>query len=111
MGDGMKGFQRKQGMNQLEKRYAEYLDLRRSVGEIKWWGYEIIKIKLAPNTYYTPDFMVLDADNNIEIHEVKGIWRDDARVKFKVASTLFPAKFVAITWNSRSKCWEMENLV
>ena len=34
-------------------------------------------------TYYNPDYLVI-YPGHFEIHEVKGFWRDDARVKIKV---------------------------
>ena len=36
------------------------------------------------------------ANGQIELHEVKGFWMDDARVKIKVAAEMYPFKFVAI---------------
>jgi hypothetical protein len=32
----------------------------------------------------------------IELHEVKGFWTDDARVKIKVAASIYPFKFMAV---------------
>lgn len=40
--------------------------------------------------------MVLRADGVFEVHEVKGHWEDDARVKIKVAAELYPFKFIAV---------------
>ena len=42
----------------------------------------------------------------VEIHEVKGFWMDDARVKIKVASEMFPFRFVAVT--RKAGRWEAE---
>lgn len=96
------------GMNRLERRYANALDYRMGGGEIKAWWFERIKLKLADNTHYTPDFMVLLADGTIEMHEVKGFWRDDARVKIKVAATVFPVfQFMGVTFH-RARGWEYE---
>ena len=39
----------------------------------------------------------------MEIHETKGHWEDDARVKIKVAATLFPFRFFAITQGRKEK--------
>jgi hypothetical protein len=33
----------------------------------------------------------------LEMHEVKGFWQDDARVKIKVAASIYPFRFVAVT--------------
>ena len=55
-----------------------------------------MKFRLADNTFYTPDFALMRPDGQIEIHEVKGFWQDDARVKIKVASEMYPFKFIAV---------------
>lgn len=84
-------------MNKWEEAYAiEVLEPMKRVGEISWYGFESIKLRLATLTWYTPDFAVFNADR-LEFHEVKGFWRDDAVVKFKVVAELMPwAKFTAL---------------
>ena len=37
------------------------------------------------------------ASGELEMHEVKGFWREDARLKIKVAAEQFPFRFVAVT--------------
>lgn len=97
------------GMNKTELRYAQHLESLLRAGEIKRWDYEPVKLRLARNTTYTPDFRVVTLDDFITYHEVKGWWRDDARVKIKVAAEQHDCyKFVAITWNSKAKCWDEE---
>lgn len=93
-------------MNKLEAAYCQELELRKRVGEIIWYGFETVKIRLADRTYYSPDFAIVLADGTLEIHEVKGFWEDDARVKIKVAAEHFPAKFKAITKVKGS--WKVE---
>ncbi len=84
-------------MNGLEKRYAgDILAIRKAAGEIADWWYESVTLKLAPDTRYTPDFMVQLADGTLEFHECKGFMEDHAAVKLKVAATLFPHKFVLV---------------
>ena len=84
-------------MNKLETDYAAYLREVQQSGEIDWFAYEAIKLRLADNTFYTPDFFVMGANGLLECHEVKGYWEDDARVKIKVAAALFPFAFRAVT--------------
>jgi hypothetical protein len=87
----------KQGaMNKTEAAYAQHLRMREMAGEVAWYRFEGIKLRLADNTFYSPDFAVMLADGSMEIHEVKGFWTDDARVKIKVAAELYPFRFVAI---------------
>jgi hypothetical protein len=92
-----KGRQRPQrgSMNKTEAAYQRHLEVLRASGEVLWFGFEAIKLRLADRTYYTPDFAVLLADLTLEAHEVKGFWEDDARVKIKVAAESFPIMFRA----------------
>jgi hypothetical protein len=93
-----KGTPRKPGhMNGLEKRMAEELRLLQIAGKVDWFAYERITLKLADDTRYTPDFAVMLADGTLEMWEVKGFWRDDARVKIKVAAEQFVYIFRAFT--------------
>lgn len=61
-----------------------------------WIEYEPMRLRLANNTTYTPDFCVVE-NGRITFWECKGFWRPAARVKIKVAARLYPwAKFVAV---------------
>jgi hypothetical protein len=82
-------------MNKTEAEYAAVLDARATAGEVLWHKFEGLKLRLADNTFYTPDFAVMASDGVIECHEVKGHWQDDARVKIKVAASLYPFRFYA----------------
>lgn len=83
-------------MNKTEEAYAAYLDRLRSAGDVLWFRFEGLKFRLADNTFYTPDFAVMRADGQLEAHEVKGFWTDDARVKIKVAAEQYPLTFLAV---------------
>lgn len=83
-------------MNKTEVAYESYLKILLSAGEIIWYRFEGMKFRLADGTFYTPDFNVMKPSGQIEIHEVKGYWTDDARVKIKVAAEMFPFKFLAL---------------
>lgn len=96
-------------MNGLEKRYAAHLDIQKITKHIIDWQFEAIKLKLAPSTFYNPDFLVQNAEGGIELHETKGHWEDDSRVKIKVAARMFPMfKFFGVMWNENSKSWVYE---
>ncbi len=95
-------------MNKLEKRYADFLEKRRMAGEIRLWMFESLRLILAPSTSYTPDFLVINSDDQVELHEVKGFWRDDARVKIKIANNMFPFIFKVI--KEVNKQWQIETL-
>jgi|JI9StandDraft_1071089.scaffolds.fasta_scaffold19758_8 hypothetical protein len=83
-------------MNKTEAAYAAVLDGRKHTGEVAWYAFEPINIRLADKCFYSPDFMVMLSSGEIEIHEVKGFWTDDALVKIKVAATILPFKFIAV---------------
>jgi len=93
-------------MNQTEAAYGRLLETRKIAGEVLWYAFEGLKFRLADNCFYTPDFAVMLADGALEAHEVKGRWEDDARVKIRVASRLFPIRFVAVRY--AKKAWSLE---
>lgn len=83
-------------MNKTEAAYAEHLRLQQIAGAVLWHRFEGVKLRLADNTFYTPDFAVMADDGVLELHEVKGFWTDDARVKIKVAAEMYPFRFRAV---------------
>ncbi|MCA7883218.1 hypothetical protein LGM58_08465 [Burkholderia contaminans] len=96
-------------MNKTEQRYADHLEARKRQGEVVWYRFEGIKFRLADNTFYTPDFAVMLANGQLEAHEVKGHWQDDARVKVKVAADQYPVRFIAVTAGpAKSGGWQTE---
>lgn len=100
---------KRRGMNKTEAEYGGYLELLKNAKEIAWYRYEGMTIKLAHDTRYTPDFCVVTKDGNLEFHEVKGFWRDDAKVKIKVAAEMYPFRFFVI---KKSKTgWVVEEVV
>ncbi len=82
--------------NKTEQAYEDFLAARQRAGQIAWFAFEGVKLRLADKTFYTPDYAVMLADGQMEMHEVKGFWQDDARVKIKVAAELFPFRFLAV---------------
>jgi hypothetical protein len=94
-------------MNRTEEAYAFRLDADPAV---VWWAFEPIKFRLAPSTFYTPDFLVQWSDGTMQVHEVKGHWEDDARVKIKVAAERFPMfMFVGVTRGKKGEpVWRYE---
>lgn len=70
--------------NKWETRYAaDVLEPRRRAGEITHYEYEALKIRVGIGAYYTPDWVAWRADGRVEIHEVKGFWREAAKVRWK----------------------------
>lgn len=97
-------------MNKTEAQYAALLTDHLACGVIAWFKFEGLKLRLADNTFYTADFAVMNRDGVMELHEVKGFWQDDARVKIKVAADLYPFRFIAVKPRAKKNGggWERE---
>jgi hypothetical protein len=97
-------------MNKLETAYDEYLQTLHHTGDVLWHKFEGIKLRLADNTFLTVDFAVLPSSGVLEMHECKGFWQDDAKVKIKVAASIYPFKFIAVKARSKKNGggWEQE---
>lgn len=97
--------------SKLERKHAANLGLRKAAGEILDWKYEPIRIRLADNTFYTIDFLLLMADETIEAHEVKG-WHPnirDSRTRWKMAAEVLPwFRWRFITQPRGGGRWEIE---
>jgi hypothetical protein len=95
-------------MNKTEARYASHLETLKLAGEVLWYRFEAIKLRLADNTFYTCDFAVMEADGTLAMHEVKGgFWMEDARVKTKVAAAQYPFRFMGVMPNKNGG-WKIE---
>lgn len=92
-----RGRLRDREMNALETAYAAELEARRGRRALAWWAFEAIVLRLADRTHYKPDFAVMGIGGELEIHETKGYWREDARLKIKLAAAQFPFRFLGIT--------------
>ncbi|MDF3059341.1 MAG: hypothetical protein K0R17_3556 [Rariglobus sp.] len=92
----------------LNKTEAAFLAFLR--GEKRWAyiGVQTFTLKLADDTRYTPDFICVGHGGEFVAFETKGFWRDDARVKIKVAARQFPfLQFTAVT-RTKGGGWEFE---
>ena len=94
-------------MNKTEAAYAAHLDVLKAAGEIVAWWFEPFKLRLADRTWYTVDFLVWHPGGVAECVEVKGFWREDARVKFKVAAEKYNC-FCFTAAQRRKGRWEYE---
>jgi hypothetical protein len=91
--------------NKAERSFArDYLDPLVHAGEIRSYSYEAIKFRLGDGAYFTPDFLIVWADEVLEIAEVKGFLREAARVRFLVARDLYP-QFRWRMWGRQSGAW------
>lgn len=99
--DWIKNSQVRRGlMNKTEARYDLYLKALLSVGQIRWYAFEPIKLRLATKTFWTPDFgiwMSIEHGGRFRLIDVKAatktgrvLVKDDAQVKIKIAAKEFP---------------------
>lgn len=80
-------------MNFTEARYAKRLELLLRAGEIQWYRFDSIKVRVANNCWLTIDFFVMNKAGELEAHDVKGsrkIIQEDAAVKMKVVADNYP---------------------
>lgn len=80
------------GMNQVEFKFALWLDVRKKGGEIKAWAYADMQFELGEfRCWYRPDFRIINNDNTMTFIETKGGFiREDAKIKFKCAAKIYP---------------------
>lgn len=83
-------------MNKSEAAYADHLEHLKQRGDVLWYAFEAWKFRLADKTFYTPDFMVMRRDGQMQGHEVKGYMLEDANVKIKVAAEQHPVEFFIV---------------
>lgn len=105
-----KGFRLAKQPNKTENEFGRILEARVAKGEFAGpVRFEAVKLRIAGNCYYTPDWMVSrPAIKGWEtvFFEVKGahIW-DDSKVKFKAAKELHPwASFEM--WQKKAGEWK-----
>lgn len=99
--------------NKTEAAYDAHLAMRKRLGEVLWYRFEGITLKLGDDCRLTPDFAVLLADGSLELHDTKVIHRgkkrahveDDALAKMRVAADMFPFT-IRMVWPSPNGEWE-----
>ncbi|QRQ86270.1 hypothetical protein [Cupriavidus oxalaticus] len=78
-------------MNKTERAYADVLEQQRQRGEIIDWKFHPMNVRLAKNTFYEVDFLVLAADMRVEIHETKGGYTTEkGGMKIKLCAEALP---------------------
>jgi hypothetical protein len=85
----------------LEKKFSDLLTVRVRSGDIEAFFYEPFRFRLAKNTYYTVDFVILHTDRTIECVEVKGHHKNirESRAKWKIAAAKYPFfRWTFTTW-------------
>ena len=101
---------RKTKMNKSEAAYDQYLDALYKSGRIAYYKFEAVTLKLGDDCRFSPDFMVLDPQGQVEFRDVKAAWgngkphiEDDAKAKMAVsASSLFPFFVFKVVWRDKA---------
>ena len=84
-------------MNKTEAAYAKLLELKKHTGDVLWYAFEPVNLRIAKKCFYAVDFMVLTKEGYLECHEVKGGYiMDDALIKTKAAAEKFPFRFIIV---------------
>lgn len=108
---GAEGGKRRGAMNQLETRFArEVLATLKVAGEIGEYRFEAVKLRLAEGAWYTPDFVVKHHDGHLEFVEVKGFWREAARVRIKVAAEQYAWLGRFVVAQRKDGRWQFEQI-
>lgn len=89
-------------LNKTEALYYWYL---KNSPLYKWVGVQCVTLKLGDDTRYTPDFICIDNLGDMVAVEVKGFWRDDAKVKIKVAARMFPFIQFEVIQKGKNDVW------
>jgi hypothetical protein len=78
-------------LNKTETEYAALLEQKKQAGEIFDYKPHAMRVRLADNTFYEVDFLVVSADMGLEIHEVKGGFTSDkGQLKIKLCAETLP---------------------
>ncbi|MED5545685.1 MAG: DUF1064 domain-containing protein [Pseudomonadota bacterium] len=100
-------------MNQTEAKFDAHLATLKLAGEVLWYEFEAIKLKLAPKTFLSVDFAVLPADTMrltmIDVKGAKAIVQEDAAVKMRVAASMFPFTF-QYAFPIKGGGWQIEEI-
>lgn len=81
----------KDQMNKTESAYADLLEQRKRTGAILDYKFHPMNVRLAAGTFYEVDFLVLGADLQVSIHEVKGgFTTDKGQMKIKLCAEFLP---------------------
>jgi hypothetical protein len=96
-------------LNKTEKAWWQILKARHAKGELAWIGCQNIALKLGDDCRYNPDFFGIEG-GQLVAWEVKGFWRDDAKVKIKTAARLFPWVQFVVVQRVKGGGWRTETV-
>lgn len=83
------------GMTKPERTCQARLEAYRAAGDVLWYAFEPMKLRLADRTFFLPDFAVQwRQERELAFIECKGPYvREDGWLKLKIAAAQFPFAF------------------
>ena len=124
------GLKRDGSLNTLESRFRDQLEEWKMAGLVRWYIAKPCAFRISQGCHWYPDFMVwwgyakgpfstdyrpthweidqsfAGVEQNIQLIDVKGFWRDDALVKVKTIAELYPCFLVSsVMWDKKGKTW------
>jgi hypothetical protein len=101
-------------MNKVEQRYHLFLEQEKAAGRIAFFRWDGIKVRIGPDCFWNVDFLVVDAQGHVELHDTKAFWKskgrphieDDARVKMVATATLALPVFTVVAVWERDGQWQ-----
>lgn len=92
-------------LNKTERRFLDYLRSQ----NYRIVHIQSITLKIGDDCRYTPDFISITPFSAQIAWEVKGFFRDDAKVKLKVAARMYPwIVFKLVRWDSKNNQWDIQ---
>lgn len=99
----------KDQMNNTERAFAALLAEWQHMGTIVWWKFHPMRVRLAKNTYYEIDFLVLRSDGLIVIYETKGGYTSEkGQMKIKLCAEALPVFKIIKAVKSKSGGWNFD---
>jgi len=97
-------------MNKTEAEFSGWLEMQKFSGKIQDWKFHPMNIRLAKDTFYEVDFLVMESDNTMSIYEVKGGYTSDkGQLKIKLCAEVLPYfRMVKATKLPKGGGWKFE---
>lgn len=101
-------FRKFKGRSKLEEDFQLVLLADLQDGKIVWFDYEAIRLRLGDGAYYKPDFVTLEPNGTMYFYEIKGFWREAAKVRIRAAAERYRMfTFFAVS-KPRGEGWKHE---
>jgi len=96
-------------MNKTESAFAAYLSERQAAGAVLWWKFHPANVRLAKNTFYEIDFLVLLATGELAIYETKGGFTSEkGQMKIKLCAEALPVFKMIKASKRKGGCWDFQ---